>query len=70
MGYYADDPRVWTVEAIEEVMKDDDEPHIAENGKILYPCDLALNTTCRKNECYIHGGECSTTFNKEFARKR
>lgn len=32
----------------------------------LYLCDPEKNTQCRKNECYINGGECHLTSRKEF----
>lgn len=32
----------------------------------LYLCDPEKNTQCRKNECYIYGGECHLTSQKAF----
>lgn len=41
----------------------------AGNGRTIYPCDPKLNTNCSKTECYVYGGECSMTFDKEFAKQ-
>ncbi len=35
----------------------------------LYLCDPALNTDCRKTMCYIHGGTCECTTNKQYAKE-
>ena len=36
--------------------------------KESYLCDPDKNTACKKRACYINGGECSRTFNRDFAR--
>ena len=33
-----------------------------------YPCDPEKNTECSKTGCYINGGECRHTLNREYAR--
>lgn len=35
--------------------------------KVLYNCDPAKNIDCRKNECFINGGQCHKTTHREFA---
>ena len=35
-----------------------------------YKCDPAKNTECSKENCYINGGECRLTSNKEFESKK
>lgn len=35
---------------------------------MVYYCDPEKNVECRKNECFINGGECYRTHNKEFER--
>jgi len=34
-----------------------------------YPCDPEKNQDCSKTGCYINGGECRHTLNKEYARE-
>jgi len=34
-----------------------------------YPCDPEKNTECSKTGCYINGGECRHTLNREYARE-
>lgn len=34
----------------------------------LYVCDPDKNTKCNKTECYLHGGQCQMTSNKDFER--
>ena len=34
-----------------------------------YPCDPEKNTKCSKTGCYINGGECRHTLNKEYRRE-
>ena len=34
-----------------------------------YPCDPEKNTECSKTGCYINGGECRHTLNKEYRRE-
>lgn len=36
-------------------------------GRQIWYCDASKNSECKKNACYIHGGPCSFTFDKEFA---
>lgn len=34
----------------------------------LYVCDPDKNIKCNKTECYLHGGQCQMTSNKDFER--
>ena len=34
----------------------------------LYECDPSKNTECKKDACYINGGECRMTTKKEFQK--
>lgn len=34
-----------------------------------YPCDPEKNQDCSKTGCYINGGECRHTLNREYARE-
>ncbi len=36
-------------------------------GKELYECNPIKNTTCKKDGCFIYGGDCKLTTKKEFA---
>ena len=38
------------------------------NGMELWPCDPAKNTKCRKSACFLTGGPCHLTHEKEFRR--
>lgn len=38
------------------------------NGMELWPCDPAKNTKCRKSACFLTGGPCYLTHEKEFRR--
>lgn len=40
--------------------------YTAEMYDDLYFCDPEKNTTCRKTECYIYGGECHLTSQKAY----
>lgn len=33
--------------------------------EIFYKCDPAKNKECKKRSCFLKGGECEFTFNKE-----
>lgn len=37
--------------------------------KKLFICDPEKNTSCKKNNCYIHNGQCNKTDKEEFSRK-
>ena len=37
--------------------------------KMPFRCDPAENEACKKTECYLKGGECFCTANKEFEKK-
>lgn len=38
-------------------------------GITLYSCDPSKNTECKKNGCYITGGECHLTSHKEYSEE-
>ena len=40
---------------------------MADKPSILYKCNPALNYTCGKTKCFLNGGPCTMTKNKEFA---
>ena len=35
----------------------------------IYSCDAERNTSCRKTMCYLNGGPCECTFDKEYAKE-
>lgn len=37
--------------------------------KKLYVCDTTRNKTCKKNNCYINGGECASTTDIKYAKR-
>lgn len=40
---------------------------MADQPGILYKCNPALNYTCGKTQCFLNGGPCTMTRNKDFA---
>lgn len=40
------------------------------NDKPVYLCDPEKNKSCSKEECYISGGTCRHTFNKDYEMKK
>lgn len=37
--------------------------------KPLYPCDPKKNVECKKDMCFMYGGECRSTTDPEYAKK-
>lgn len=40
---------------------------LKENGTVMYECNPAKNTRCKKTHCTVNGGECDKTASEEFS---